>query len=114
VTLRAEWSDHDLARHTIGIFGQESGTKRQLLRPAGDYPPDHALMIGDSPVDYHAARANQCLFLPITPGHEEASWRRFHDEGVERFLTGTFQGEYQEALMAEFTQHVRDKPPWSA
>ena len=59
-------------------------------------------MIGDAPGDYQAAEANDALFFPINPGAEEASWKRLYDEGIDRFLAGTFAGAYQEKLLAEF------------
>ena len=60
-------------------------------------------MIGDAPGDYKAAVANDALFFPINPGAEEASWKRFYEEGIDRFLAGTFAGEYQ----AEAARRVR-------
>jgi hypothetical protein len=69
-------------------------------------------MIGDAPGDYSAAMANRCLFFPINPGHEEASWQRFHDEGIEHFVSGTFAGKYQDELLAEFDRYLPERPPW--
>ena len=78
--LRREWAEHDLTRHVGLICGQESGTKKEFLKTAANYPPRRALMIGDAPGDYEAAKANGALFFPINPGAEEASWKRFYDE----------------------------------
>lgn len=69
-------------------------------------------MIGDAPGDYQAAVANHTLFFPINPGAEEASWKRFYDEGIERFLAGSFVGDYQAALLAEFDRYLPERPPW--
>ena len=69
-------------------------------------------MIGDAPGDYKAAVANDALFFPINPGDEEASWKRFYEEGIDRFLGGTFAGEYQEELLAEFETYLPERPPW--
>jgi hypothetical protein len=52
------------------------------------------------------------LFFPINPGAEEVSWKRFHDEGINRFLNGAFAGEYQQQLLAEFDSYLPDHPPW--
>ena len=60
----------------MAICGQEIGTKKESLAAAKQYPPNHTLMIGDAPGDYKAAVANKCLFFPINPGAEEASWQR--------------------------------------
>jgi phosphoglycolate phosphatase-like HAD superfamily hydrolase len=110
--LRREWQEHDLSRHVAMICGQESGTKKEFLQTAACYEPSRALMIGDAPGDYEAARANSALFFPINPGAEEASWKRFFEEGIERFLAGTFAGAYHESLLAEFDRYLPVQPPW--
>ena len=56
--------------------------------------------------------ANHALFFPINPGAEEASWQRFFEEGIDRFLAGTFAGEYQAELLAEFDRYLPERPPW--
>jgi phosphoglycolate phosphatase-like HAD superfamily hydrolase len=96
------------------ICGQEAGNKREILSVAAAYTADRRLMIGDAPGDFKAANANDCLFYPINPGHEEASWRRFHDEAIDRFLTSTFSGAYQQQLLDEFDTYLPEHPPWSA
>jgi phosphoglycolate phosphatase-like HAD superfamily hydrolase len=110
--LKAEWAEHGIDRFVAQICGQEVGSKTEILRNAKKYAADHALMIGDAPGDYKAAAANQCLFYPINPGHEEASWKRFLEEGIDRFLNGTFAGSYQQALLAEFDRCLPEKPSW--
>lgn len=110
--LRREWAEHDLTQYVAWIGGQESGTKKEFLKAAANYPPQHALMIGDAPGDYEAAKANGALFFPINPGSEEASWKRFYEEGIERFLSGSFAGPYQESLLAEFDRCLPSQPPW--
>jgi len=75
-------------------------------------PPDKILMIGDAPGDMKAARDNNALFFPINPGHEEESWQRFYEEGMGRFLAGTFAGDYEAALIAEFNRALPSVPPW--
>ena len=110
--LQREWEEHDLARYVVAICGQEAGTKAEHLQVASKYAPGHTLMIGDAPGDYKAAMANQALFFPVNPGAEEASWRRLYEEGIERFLTGTFDGEYQRKLLDEFDSYLPERPPW--
>jgi phosphoglycolate phosphatase-like HAD superfamily hydrolase len=110
--LKREWEEHDLAKYVVAICGQEIGTKKESLEMASKYPDGHTLMIGDAPGDYKAARPNGALFFPINPGAEEASWKRFYEEGIDRFLSGTFAGEYQEALLAEFDSYLPERPPW--
>jgi phosphoglycolate phosphatase-like HAD superfamily hydrolase len=110
--LTREWEEHDLARYVAAICGQEIGTKKESLANAKKYPPHHTLMIGDAPGDHQAAVANTALFYPINPGAEDASWKRLFDEGIERFLSGTFAGAYQDKLLAEFDTYLPAQPPW--
>jgi phosphoglycolate phosphatase-like HAD superfamily hydrolase len=110
--LQREWAEHDLTRYVAAICGQEIGTKQECLRTAKNYPPGHTLMIGDAPGDYQAAVANHALYFPVNPGAEEASWRRLLDEGIDRFLAGTFIGQYQQDLLAEFDRYLPSRPPW--
>ena len=110
--LQREWEEHDLAQYTVEICGQEKGTKKEFLQAASKYAADHALMIGDAPGDFKAAVANDALFFPVNPGAEEASWKRLYEEGIERFLSGTFAGEYQQSLLDEFDDYLPGKPPW--
>jgi phosphoglycolate phosphatase-like HAD superfamily hydrolase len=101
-----------VAKFVRAICGQESGTKKETLAVAKHYAENHALMIGDAPGDHKAAVANNCLFFPINPGNEQASWQRLLDEGIDRFFGGTFAGEYQEQLLDEFNKYLPSSPPW--
>lgn len=112
--LVREWQEHDLARYVAAICGQEIGTKKESLTNARQYSPAHTLMIGDAPGDYQAAKANDALFFPINPGHEDASWRRLYDEGIDRFFDDNFAGEYQQQLLREFDTYLPEQPPWKA
>jgi phosphoglycolate phosphatase-like HAD superfamily hydrolase len=111
--LKREWSEHGIDRYVRAICGQEQGTKKQFLAAAAKYPPQHTLMVGDAPGDYQAAAANGALFFPINPGGEEASWQRLYEEGIDRFLGGTFAGDYQDELLAQFDQRLPAAPPWA-
>jgi len=112
--LTREWQEHNLARFVRAVAGQEMGKKSMHLELAagGKYAPEHVLMIGDAPEDMKSARAVGALFYPIDPGREEASWKRFHDEGLHRFLRGTYAGEYEAGLIAEFEAILPEVPPW--
>jgi phosphoglycolate phosphatase-like HAD superfamily hydrolase len=110
--LKAEWEEHGIAGHVRAICGQEAGTKKEILAVAAQYGPNKCLMIGDAPGDHKAAIANKCLYFPINPGHEEASWKRLLTEGIDRFYAGTFAGEYQDKLVEEFNKHLPATPPW--
>ena len=68
-------------------------------------------MIGDALGDFKAAKSNNALFYPINPGHEESSWQRFYEEGMERFLSGKFAGDYEKQLLEEFDSYLHEHPP---
>ena len=110
--LTREWEEHDISQYVEAICGQESGSKKETLTNTSKYPTNHTLMIGDAPGDYKAAVANDALFFPINPGHEEASWKKLLDEGIDRFLNETFAGDYQQALLDEFDTYLPGQPPW--
>jgi phosphoglycolate phosphatase-like HAD superfamily hydrolase len=110
--LKREWAEHKIDRYVAAICGQEVGTKKEILAVAAKYPAGQALMVGDAPGDYAAAKANHTLFYPINPGAEDASWRRFHEEAIDRFFAGTYAGAYQDALLAEFDRYLPERPPW--
>lgn len=64
------------------------------------YDRRRVLVIGSGPRALSAAQSNQLLFYPILPRKEERSWARLQEEGIPKFLHGTFQGYYQQALLA--------------
>ena len=112
--LTREWQEHDIAQYVHVIAGQEMGKKALHLELAtrGKYAPDRVLMIGDAPGDMKAARANNALFYPINPGHEDESWERFYQRAFEKFVAGEYAGEYETKLIAEFEEMLPDVPPW--
>jgi phosphoglycolate phosphatase-like HAD superfamily hydrolase len=112
--LEREWAEHSIDGYVQLIAGQEMGTKTEHLKlaAAGKYPNEKILMIGDAPGDRNAAKANGALFQPINPGHEEDSWQRFFEEGIDKFLGSTFAGEYEARLIDEFERHLPENPPW--
>ena len=112
--LAREWKEHEIAPYMRFIAGQEMGKKALHLELAtkGKYPPDRVLMIGDAPGDMRAAQANGARFYPVNPGDEEASWKRFYEDALHRFLKGTYAGDYEAQLIAEFDSYLPDLPPW--
>lgn len=59
-------------------------------------------MVGDAPGDLKAAQSNNVLYYPILVGKEGYSWERLQNEALQKFIDGTFEGEYQEKLIEEF------------
>ncbi len=112
--LTREWEENGIDRYVHMIAGQEYGTKTEHLALAakGKYPDNKILMIGDAPGDYKAATSNGVLFFPVNPGHEEESWDRFYNEALDRFFNGTYQGDYEKALIEEFDSYLPEKPAW--
>ncbi len=113
--LAREWAENGLQSAVRAIAGQELGTKSEhiALATSGRYAPDRILMIGDAPGDRKAARDNGALFYPIVPAREAESWERLYREGFERFLAGSFAGDYEERLAAAFDAALPDIPPWT-
>jgi phosphoglycolate phosphatase-like HAD superfamily hydrolase len=112
--LEREWAEHDISKFVEIIAGQEMGTKTEHLKFAAvdKYAAEKILMIGDAPGDHKAAKANGVLFYPILPGREEESWERLHGEALDRFFAGTYAGEYEETLFAEFDGCLPETPSW--
>ena len=108
--LDKDWTYAGLTKYTALLAGQELGSKKNQLRmgAAGKYPPPKILMIGDAPGDLDAARSIDALFFPIVPGMEEESWLLLLEEGLSRFFSGTFKGEYEASLIREFMERLSD------
>ncbi|NIA31196.1 MAG: HAD family hydrolase, partial [Actinobacteria bacterium] len=102
--LVREWQEHDIAKYTRIIAGQEMGSKKEHIHLAssGKYASGKVLMIGDAPGDMKAARANDALFFPIKPGQEDESWEFFFKEAADKFKNGEYTKEYEAKLIDEF------------
>jgi phosphoglycolate phosphatase-like HAD superfamily hydrolase len=112
--LVREWAELGIDKLVRFIAGQEIGTKSDHLAFAAKdkYPANKILMIGDAPGDLKAAKSVNALFYPVIPGGEDESWRRFHDEALDKFFGMKYEGAYQEGLLAEFKKSLPEKAPW--
>ncbi len=112
--LRREWEEHDIAKYTRIIAGQEMGSKKEHLQFVSDgkYKKDHVIMIGDAPGDMKAARANNVKFFPVNPGHEEDSWEFFFKEAAGKFANEKYSQEYEAKLVNEFDKLLPEIPWW--
>ncbi len=112
--LTREWKEHDIAKYAAVIAGQEMGKKAAHISLAtkGEYESSRILMIGDAPGDMKAARANDALFFPVNPGHEEESWQLFCEEAADRFLGGEYAGDFEAKLIADFEKLLPEIPRW--
>jgi len=115
--LVREWEEHGIIEFPALIAGQELGKKKHhlaVMTAGGRYGADRKLMIGDAPGDLQAARANDFLFFPVNPGHEEESWQRLYGEALDRFFAGTYAGDYEAWLIREFESLLPAEPPWKS
>lgn len=112
--LRREWEEHDIAKFTRVIAGQEMGSKKEHIHLASDnkYKKENILMIGDAPGDMKAARGNDAKFFPINPGYEEVSWEKFFIEAADKFRDGFYDKNYEDQLVIEFEKLLPELPPW--
>lgn len=112
--LAREWEENKIDQYLRIIAGQELGTKAEHLKLAAvrKYPQERILMIGDALGDLKAANANNVLFYPINPGHEEESWERLHKEALDKFFSGTYGGSYETQLISDFKKLLPEKPSW--
>lgn len=112
--LIREWEEHDIAKYTRVVCGQEMGTKEQHLALGANrkYGLNHILMIGDALGDMRAARSINALYYPINPGREDESWERFHKEALQKFLNEEYAGDYEKMLIDDFEKSLPEVPPW--
>jgi phosphoglycolate phosphatase-like HAD superfamily hydrolase len=112
--LEREWKENHIDHYLRFIAGQEHGTKTEHIKFAseGKYDAEKILMVGDAPGDLKAANANHALFFPIIPGDEDASWAELGGEGLDRFFSLKYKGDYQKKLMEKFDKALPEKPHW--
>jgi len=112
--LVREWRHAGLEKSIDVIAGAELGSKAESLTRAavGRYPLEKIVMVGDASGDLNAAQAVGCLFFPIIPGDEVASWIELRNEALGRLKNGTFAGVYQEDLIGRFSTALSPTPPW--
>ena len=102
----------------IGCFdavaGQESGTKAACIEKAmsAGFLEKETLKVGDAPGDLQAAEKNGCLFFPIVPGSEAASWKELREKGAQEFLDGAYEGGNMEAHVKTFLSFLPEDPAW--
>lgn len=106
--VKAEWTRFGLIDQVDLVCAQDMGSKAycigELLKKG--YAPDHVLMCGDAPGDDAAAEKNGVLYFPILVRHEAESWELFRAEGLERFLAGSYAGEFQDQVREAFNKNL--------
>ncbi len=113
--LRREWVEHGIDKFVGLIAGQELGKKEEQLglTTEGKYKGGKILMVGDALGDLKAAKSVHARFYPIVPGREDASWEKFRDDIVEKFLHDAYTQEEENDLCAEFSEALPSTPPWT-
>ncbi|MFC1542181.1 HAD family hydrolase [Candidatus Latescibacterota bacterium] len=111
--LTREWAENGIDTFPLVIAGQEMGKKAEHLALVKEkYPEGGILMIGDAPGDLKAAKDNNLLFYPVNPGHEEDSWKLFHEKIADIFRRGCYNAKYEKELIYEFETLLPAEPPW--
>lgn len=108
------WHNAGLDRHVQAIAGKEMGKKAEHIRIAreqGGYADDHVIMGGDGGGDLKAAKANDALFFPTPAGKEVETWASAR-EAFDAFFAGTYQGDVEDARIAEFKGILKEHGPW--
>ncbi len=103
-----EWKLYELLPHTDIVLAQDAGSKAyciaQLLKKG--YDPKKVVMCGDAPGDLDAANTNGVLFYPILVRHEGESWEKFVTAALGKLTNGSYEGAYQEELIAAFKENL--------
>ncbi len=98
--VRAIWEKSGLAGYADAVIPVPGGNRYDAL--AGffheGYLPSHMLVIGDTLGDARLAQQAGALFFPILPGCEEVCWQRLYEEGLLKFLHGSYAGMYETKL----------------
>ena len=106
--VREEWKRFGLVEHVDLLCTQELGSKAYCISRLCEkgYELDKILMCGDAPGDEKAADSNGVLYYPILVNRENESWQLFLDEALERFVSGSYKGAYEEACRADFHKNL--------
>ena len=106
--VETEWTKHQLKEDCRMLLCQEAGSKAycigELIKKG--YAKEKILMVGDAPGDRDAAMKNGVFYYPILVGKEGKSWERLMTEAFPKLLDGSFDSEYQAALIQEFEQNL--------
>lgn len=86
--LIEEWNRLDVAKYTNMIFGQDYGSKSEIIRDLKlkGYKEENILMVGDALGDLKAARDNDVYFYPIIVNEEKESWIEFRKNVLSAFI----------------------------
>lgn len=107
--VKAEWERFHLMEHVDLVCAQDMGTKAfcigEILKKG--YELSHVLMCGDAVGDMQAAASNGVLYYPICVNHENESWANITKEPFEKFIDGSYAGEFQDGVIKEFLDNLK-------
>lgn len=106
--LAEEWERCGLRASVKALLSQNEGSKADCIARLvrAGYISSRVLMVGDAPGDLAAAQENHIHFFPILVKQETQSWERLQAEAIPRFLSGSFDRDYQTLLNTQFTYHL--------
>ena len=103
-----EWELYHLLEYVDIILAQDVGSKayciQELLKKG--YDKSCVLMVGDAPGDKDAAKKNDVYYYPILVRHEKESWSEFKGIAVEKLMSGSYGGVYQEEKEKQFLENL--------
>lgn len=106
--VEEEWALYGLLDHVDILLAQNVGSKAfciaELLKKG--YDKDKVLMTGDAPGDLDAAKSNGVYYYPILVRHEGGSWAEFRETAVEKLVSGSYAGSYQQEKIDTFIQNL--------
>lgn len=107
--VEEEWTLYGLLDHVDILLAQNVGSKayciQELLKKG--YGQDKVLMTGDAPGDLEAARSNNVFYYPILVRHEGESWKEFRETAVDKLVSNTYGGDYQQKKVAAFLDNLK-------
>ena len=103
-----EWNKYDLLKNVDIVLTQNIGSKSYCIKKLSEkgYSKNNVLMVGDALGDLKAAKDNEVLYYPIIVRKEKESWIRFSKEALERFISNSYYGSYQDKVIEEFKENL--------
>ena len=104
-----EWEMYGLLEYVDIVMAQDVGSKAyciaQMLQKG--YAKENVVMTGDAPGDMDAALKNDVFYYPILVRKEKESWDEFKDIAIDKLVSGTYAGEYQQHKTEQFLENLK-------
>lgn len=103
-----EWHYNGLLDSVDVVLTQNVGSKAYCISKLIEkgYHRSNILMVGDALGDLKAAESNEVFYYPIMVKKEQASWQRFKNEALGKFIDHSYKGAYQEQVIREFKANL--------